>query len=63
MKVACTVREGAVGKGPMDVGTSLAAYFISWESRPTGADRETSLQGEGWQAACREYGSVRDGQR
>jgi len=27
MKVACTVREGAVGKGPMYVGTSLAAYF------------------------------------
>jgi len=37
MKVACTVREGAVGKGPMYVGTSLAAYFISWESRPTRA--------------------------
>jgi hypothetical protein len=29
MKVARHVREGAVGKGPSYIGTSLAAYFIS----------------------------------
>jgi hypothetical protein len=31
MKVACTVREEAVGKGPQTSGTSLAAYFIEEE--------------------------------
>ncbi len=38
MKVARWVREGTVGKGPQ--GTSLAVYFMSWESRPTGEDEK-----------------------
>jgi hypothetical protein len=29
VKAARRVREGAVGKGLMSIGTSLAAYFIS----------------------------------
>src|SRR4051794_3902770 len=44
MKVACAVREGAVGKGPTRVGTSLAAYFTP------NADRNGSDRGK----CCRE---------
>jgi hypothetical protein len=55
MKVARHVREGAVGKGPSgdttrrksswkvygNNGTSLAAYFMSQESRPGKPDWES----------------------
>jgi hypothetical protein len=45
MKVACTVREEAVGKGPQTSGTSLAAYFIEG-AREEGAAQPGSVRTE-----------------
>jgi hypothetical protein len=57
MKVARWVREGTVGKGPQ--GTSLAVYFIPWESRPAREPGKARYRGkEGREYS---YGTARSG--